>query len=89
MRSVQAHPALQGSPKGNDLAPAIHSRHEDLVAPYNDHDRFNHGEFVNHKRRLCESQQVGHQTEFTTIDPQSPDLDVDRDYLRKRTTLAD
>ena len=80
---MRVHPALQGSPEGHDLAPAILSRREDLVAPYND------GEFVNHKRRLCESQQVGHQTEFTTIDPQSPDLDVDRDYLRKRTTLAD
>ena len=76
MRSVQAHPALQGSPKGNDLAPAIHSSHEDLVAPYNDHDRFNHGEFVNHKRRR-ESQQAP---------PQLLDLDLNLPPLGKRNS---
>ena len=87
LRFVRVHPALQGSPEGHDLAPAIHSSHENLLAPHNDHHRFNHGEFGNHKR-LRESQQVPHQSEFSNIDPQSPDLDVDRDYLGKRKSLA-
>ena len=70
MRSVQAHPALQGSPEGHDLAPAILSRREDLVAPYND------GEFVNHKRRR-ESQQAP---------PQLLDLDLNLPPLGKRNS---
>ena len=89
LRIVRAHPALQGSLKGHDLAPAIDSSHENFLAPHNDHHGFNHGEFVNHKRRLWESQQVAPQTEFSTIGPQLLDLDVDRDFLGKRTSLTD
>ncbi|KNZ54680.1 hypothetical protein VP01_2886g3 [Puccinia sorghi] len=73
LRIVCAHPALQGSFEGHDLAPAIHSSHEHFLAPYNDHHGFKHGEFVNHKR-LRENQQVPHQSEFLNADTQSPDL---------------
>lgn len=84
LRIVCAHPALQGSFEGHDLAPAIHSSHEHFLAPYNDHHGFKHGEFVNHKR-LRENQQVPHQSEFLNADTQSPDL---RDNLGTRNSLA-